>query len=299
MENRVIESPRHQGNLRTKTKPAPQLSSQLLAEVLGTFILVFFGCGSVATATIAEAQNGIWQVAVVWGFAVTLAIYATRTVSGAHLNPAVTLAIAVFRHRSFPASKVIPYMLAQLLGAFLAAVLLLAIFAQAIVDFEQSRGLVRGKNGSQLSAMVFGEYFPNPAIFGTGADASTLVSSGTALTAEAIGTAFLVFFILAIIDPENRGKPSSALEPILIGFALAIIISVIGPITQAGLNPARDLGPRLLSFFAGWGSIALPGPKWGFWIYIAGPAVGGLTGGLIYSWLASSARPPKGIRYRS
>ena len=88
-----------------------------IAEAVGTFLLVLFGIGSVAAAVLTGAQVGLWQVAVVWGFGVTVAIYATAAISGAHLNPAVSLAFAIFRHREFPVSKLGPYWVSQLAGA--------------------------------------------------------------------------------------------------------------------------------------------------------------------------------------
>lgn len=289
----------HTGHLKKPPVAAhSRLSGELLAEAIGTFILVLFGCGAIATAVISGAQMGIWQVAVVWGFALALAIYVARATSGAHLNPAVTLAVAVFQKERFAAKKLIPYILAQFAGAFLAASVLYVMFAKAITSFEATEGIVRGEAGSQLSAMIFGEYFPNPAIFGTSAASWDILSPGTALLAEAIGTALLVFFIFSLTDPQNRGRPSAALTPFFIGFTISIIISVIGPLTQAGLNPARDFGPRLFAFLAGWDHIALPGPRWDFWIYVAGPVIGGLVGGFLYSRFATVLRRPEELNYR-
>ena len=136
------------------------LLRQSVGEAVGTFILVLFGTGVVHAAVLTGAQSGLWQVAVVWGVAVALAIYAVGAVSGAHLNPAMTVAFAVFRR--FPVRKVGPYMLAQVTGAFLAAALLYALYGGVISRFEQSHGLVRGQAGSERSAMCYGEYFPNP-----------------------------------------------------------------------------------------------------------------------------------------
>lgn len=134
--------------------------------------------GSVAAAVLTGAQVGIWQVAVVWGFGVTLAIYATAAISGAHLNPAVSLAFAIFRHREFPVSRLVPYWASQLAGAVLAGLVILGLSGPFIVRYESELGITRGAPGSRLSAMVFGEYFPNPAISGVGEDAATLISLG-------------------------------------------------------------------------------------------------------------------------
>lgn len=260
------------------------LGRACLAEAIGTFLLVLFGTGSVAAAVLTGAQVGLWQVAVVWGIGVTLAIYATASVSGAHLNPAVTLAVALLRANSFPRNRVVPYWIAQMAGAVLAGVVVLLTFGPFIDRFNSKNGLVRGGEGSELSAMVFGEYFPNPAIFGTGTEASSLVSPLMALTVEALGTGVLVFLIFALVDDENVVRPQW-LAPAFIGLTVAVLISLFAPITQAGWNPARDLGPRLVAFLAGWGNVALPGPRGGFWVYIVGPLVGGPLGGLAYDYL--------------
>ena len=262
-----------------------RLRDALVAEVCGTFLLVLFGTGVVATAVLTGAQVGLWQVAAVWGFGVTIAICATAGVSGAHLNPAVTLAMAVFRGDSFPRSRALPYIAAQLAGAVLAGCVVLAVFSPFLDRFEREHSIVRGEAGSEASAMVFGEYFPNPAIFPDSIvpDASDagLVSPLRAAGVEGFGTAVLVFVIFALTD-GRRVPVGGAMTPLLIGFTVAVLISLFAPITQAGWNPARDFGPRLVAFAAGWGEVAIPGPHGGFWVYILGPLVGGLLGGGVY-----------------
>ncbi|MFQ5574078.1 MAG: MIP/aquaporin family protein [Terriglobia bacterium] len=289
-----IEDPR-QRKEASMSRPGPSPAAESVAEVVGTFILVFFGCGSVAVAVLTGALAGLWQVAIVWGFGITLAIYATAAVSGAHINPAVTLAFAIFRRSEFPPSKILRYWVSQFVGAFLAAGLLYVLFSGVLADFESTNDLVRGASGSQLSAMMFGEYFPNPAVFSASRGSFGLVPIGTGLAAEAVGTAFLAFFVFALTDRRNQNGPG-AMTPFFIGFTVAIIISIIAPLTQAGLNPARDFGPRLFSFIAGWGEIAIPGPRGGFWIYIAGPLVGAVGGSLIYQTLIGRALPTRNDR---
>lgn len=261
-----------------------------VAETIGTFLLVLFGTGSVAAAVLTGAQAGLWQVAVVWGFGVTIAIYATATVSGAHLNPAVTLSFALFRPGDFPRARVVPYIVAQLLGAVLAGAVVLATFAPFLARFEAERNLERGAPGSEAAAMVFGEYFPNPAVFGTDEAAQALVSPLAAAGVEAFGTAILVFVIFALTDPRNRAG-AGALTPFFIGFTVAVLISLFAPITQAGWNPARDFGPRIVAFLAGFGEIAIPGPRGGFWVYIVGPLIGGPIGAAAYDLLLRPALP--------
>ncbi len=142
--------------------------------------------------------------------------------------------------------------------------------------------------------MVFGEYFPNPDIIGTGEAAQSLISPVGAAFIEGFGTAILVLIIFALTDRRNAVIPTRNLTPVLIGFTVAVLISVFAPLTQAGWNPARDFGPRIVAYFAGWGSVAIPGPSSGFWVYIVGPLIGGPLGAAVHEFLM---RP--GFRRRS
>ena len=268
---------------------APIRSSLLnacMAETLGTFILVLFGIGSVAAAVYTGAQVGLWQVAAVWGFGVTIAIYVSGAVSGAHLNPAVSLAFAIFRRDQFPVNRLFAYWGSQLLGAVLAGITVLVLFNPFIDKFEADNGIVRGAEGSEKSAMAFGEYFPNPAMF----DALT-VSPIHAFAVEAFGTAILAMVIFALTERRNAGLPTNGMAPFFIGFTVAALISLFAPITQAGWNPARDFGPRIVAALAGWGEIAIPGPEGGFWVYILGPLVGAPIGALIYKLVIETGLP--------
>ena len=268
---------------------APMRSSLLnacMAETLGTFILVLFGIGSVAAAVYTGAQVGLWQVAAVWGFGVTIAIYVSGAVSGAHLNPAVSLAFAIFRRDQFPVNRLFAYWGSQLLGAVLAGITVLVLFNPFIDKFEADNGIVRGAEGSEKSAMAFGEYFPNPAMF----DALT-VSPIHAFAVEAFGTAILAMVIFALTERRNAGLPTNGMAPFFIGFTVAALISLFAPITQAGWNPARDFGPRIVAALAGWGEIAIPGPEGGFWVYILGPLVGAPIGALIYKLVIETGLP--------
>jgi glycerol uptake facilitator protein len=263
----------------------------MTGEFVGTFILVFFGVGAVNAAVVTGAQVGLWQVAVVWAVGVSLGIYASASLSGAYINPAITASMAAWG--GFPASRVLPYWVAQVLGAAAASLVLYSMFFEAIIEFERQHGLLRGGPGSELSAMVFGEYFPNPAVFGSDEQAWRVVGPKSAFVAEMIGTAMLAFVVFAVTNPRNSARPPSALAAIVIGICVAAIISVVAPLTQAALNPARDFGPRLISYFLGWGEIAIPGPRGGWLtVYIIAPTVGALIGGGLYRLLGS--RLPNG-----
>lgn len=251
-----------------------------LAEFLGTFVIITFGCGVVATSLAALPESGRTEAAFVgggdwllitlgWGMAVTFGIYVAGGVSGAHLNPAVTLSFAV--RRGFAWSKVPGYIAAQLLGAFAGAALVYALFFQAIDAFERSSGIVRD-GGASVGIFVTG-----PADYFT--------SYWGPLLTEAVGAAFLVVFIFAVSDLMNT-PPRANLGPVVIGLAVFAIGTSLGAGTGYAINPARDLGPRLFAWLAGWGDAALPGTSANlgsyWWVPILAPIVGAVFGALVY-----------------
>lgn len=261
----------------------PVLPAWAVGEFAGTFLLVFFGCGSVAAAVLTGAEVGVFQVAIVWGLGIATAIHLTGGLSGAHLNPAVTLSMAAVGR--LPWQRAPGYVLAQLLGAFSASAVLYAAFSGALRAFEFSRHIVRGAPGSEASAMVFGEFFPNPAGRPLGAGSPALVSPGSAFLVEALGTAVLVLVILCATDGRNPSRPG-VLTAAMIGLTVTMLISLFAPLTMAGFNPARDLGPRIFSAMAGWGRIVFTvnGPGW-LVVYVLAPIAGGQAGALAYRLL--------------
>ena len=275
----------------TRPEPPPHVSADVevastplpkwaIGEFFGTFLLVFFGCGSVCAAVTTGAQVGVFQIAIVWGLGIATAIYLTGSLSSAHLNPAVTIASAVFSR--FPARLVLPYAAVQLLGAFAAAALLYGLFAGSIRAYETKNGIERGERGSEATAMVFGEYFPNPGGKPLTAAARETMKPSAAFAAEVVGAAILVLVIFCVTDERNNNRPQ-ILTAATIGLTVTILISLLGPLTMACFNPARDLGPRLFSAIAGWRGIPFTtnGLGW-LTVYIVAPIVGGLLGGGIY-----------------
>ena len=260
---------------------------RFIGETVGTYLMVMIGTSSVAAAAITGAQMGLWQVAVVWTLGVSISIYATANISGAHLNPAVTLAFAIFRREDFDYRLIPLYWTAQLVGSIFAGLTVLGMFGPAIARFESENGIVRGAAGSQRSAMMFGEYFPNPGIYGTETAGATISPIG-ALFVEGFGTAILALSIFVLTDKRNAGLIRN-LAPLLIGATVGILISLFAPLTQGGWNPARDFGPRIVAYFAGWESIAIPGPSEGFWIYILGPLIGAPLGAAVHHFLLKPA----------
>lgn len=282
----------------------PGLPAVVAAEALGTFILVLFGCGAVHAAVLSDAQSGLWQVAIVWGISIMLACYVVGAVSGAHINPAITLGLAAWG--KFPTSRVLPYIAAQMAGAFVAAAVLFGMWAPWLAAKERDLNVVRGAAGSEVTSMCYGEYFPNPGARNNfpgekpsdapSAEFSASVPHATAFAVEVLGTLILALVVCATTDDRNRGGPAQRFAPVFIGLTVAALISIIAPLTQACFNPARDWGPRLVAYLAGWGDVAIPGPNGVgcVTVYILAPIVGGILGVGLYergvrSWMTDSA----------
>lgn len=245
------------------------LMGECIAEFVGTGMLIFFGVGCVAALVVAGAKLGQWEISVIWGLGVAMAIYVTGGVSGAHLNPAVTLAL--FTHKGFEKEKVIPFIISQILGAFSAAALVYSMYSGLFLAFEKNNKIVRGSVESLATAGIFSTY-PHPAL-----------NNIQAFSVEVVITAVLMLTILALGDDKN-GTPKGNMGPLLIGLLIAIIGASMGPLTGFAMNPARDFGPKLFTYFAGWGKIAFTGGLSNpyFWVPILGPICGAQLGALIY-----------------
>lgn len=254
-----------------------KLPRWFIGELLGTFLLVFFGCASVATAVALAAPVGLVQIALVWGLGLSVAIFLTGGLSGAHLNPAITISMMVFRQ--FPMNRVPGYVMAQCLGALAAAAMVFALFSGSIEAFEEEARIVRGEPGSEASAMIFGEYFPNPGGKALTEEARETVSHWNAILAEGLGTALLALAIFGFTSPKSQSGPGP-MTPLAIGLTLTVLISLFAPLTQAGFNPARDLMPRIFTSLAGWESVPFTanGPGW-LTVYVLAPIGGALVGG--------------------
>lgn len=248
---------------------------EFAGEFIGTFILVLFGCGSVAVSVLFNAHQGLFQVGMIWGIGVSLAIYVTRYLSCAHLNPAVTLAMAASGRMT--KRKIPVYLAAQFTGAFAAGLALYLIFSPAISGFESLNHIIRGSDESIQTAKMFGEFYRQPG-------SNITVSMLSAMAIEAFGTFLLVLLIFSLTEGCNLGRPQDSSTPIFIGLSVASIICLLAPLTQAGLNPARDFGPRLIAWIFGWGSAAFPDKTGGFFfVYILAPIIGGQAAGLLFT----------------
>lgn len=244
------------------------LKAACIGEFIGTGLIIFFGVGCVAAAQVAGATFGLWEISIMWGLAVAIAVYASAGLSGAHLNPAVT--IALWKFACFDGRKVLPYIISQVLGAFSAAALVYFLYRDLFIATETAQNIVRGENVGLAS--VFSTY-PN-----------NHIGFVQAFVIEIVITAILMCLIMALTDDGN-GIPRGAMAPLLIGLVVAVIGGAMGPLTGFAMNPARDFGPKIFTFLAGWGEIAFTGglsiPY--FLVPIFAPIVGALLGGFLYT----------------
>ena len=245
----------------------PTLLAELVAEFLGTFILILFGTGVVAMVVLFPTRNpgetihgGFTNITLGWGLAVTMGIYIAGKISGAHLNPAVTLALAVFR--GFSWRKVVPYTIAQTSGAFVAAALVFWNYHPAFHQVDPQL---------QNTAGVFTTFPAFPGLLQAG------------FLDQLIGTGLLVLLIFAITD-EFNAPPGANLAPLLIGLVVVAIGMSFGGMHGYAINPARDFGPRLFAAVAGFRNNGLTDGGRVWWIPVIAPLLGGLAGAALYDF---------------
>ncbi len=234
------------------------LIGEMLAEFLGTLVLIALGDGVVAMVELFGGAKGDYtNITLGWGLAVLMGICIAGRISGAHLNPAVTLALAIFR--GFPWPKVVPYTLAQVAGAFVGAALVYVNYLPAFQEFDPDLSKTAG---------VFTTF---PGI--------ESMSWWNGLFDQIVGTAFLLGLILAITDPDNQ-PVAKGLEPLLIGLVVVAIGVCWGGMHGYAINPARDFGPRLFTLTAGFKNTGFETGQ--FWVPIVGPLLGGVVGAVVY-----------------
>lgn len=283
----ATEAPRAQGgwarSMGSDAEWRRKVWGEYLSEFLGTFVLIAFGTGVVAMAVVGLPgsgrgdgiiSDGDWLLITWgWGMAVAFGVYVAGGISGAHINPAVTLAFATFR--GFPWYKVPGYVISQILGAIAGAALVYLNYKDAIGAFEQANGLERADSGTStipifvtFPAQYFDDYL-GPFI------------------SELTGTAFLIVFVFAVVDLMNV-PPRANLGPLVIGLAVFAIGMSFGANSGYAINPARDLGPRILAWLEGWGTAAFPGDYGNltayWWVPVVAPLVGALVGAIVYDF---------------
>lgn len=266
-----------------KTGWRATLWGELLSEYLGTLVLLAFGTGVVAVAVVGLTMSGRTTVIfdgaggwllITWGWAmaVVMGIYVAGGISGAHINPAVSIAMAV--RGVFPWKKVVPYAIAQILGAFTGAAIVYADYYKAIDAWNAANHVAsRAAAGGLTTFSIFATF---PAQYFHGSLVGPFLD-------QVIGTFFLVLFVLAITDARNMAVQSNV-GPLIVGFAVAAIGMSFGVDAGYAINPARDFGPRLFTWLTGWGGNAFPGLWSYWWVPIAGPIVGAVIAPFVYKF---------------
>jgi glycerol uptake facilitator protein len=243
------------------------LLGECSAEFFGTMLLILFGCGVVAQVvtggfpTTTGATGDYNSIAWGWGLGVTMAIYVAGRLSGAHLNPAVTVALAAFK--GFPKSRVLPYIGAQFAGAFVAALVVRFVYSDAINRVDPNH--TKATQG----------------IFSTSPDIGVTLT--TAFFDQVVGTAILVAVIFALTSAVNN-PPLANIGPLIIGLLVVGIGLGWGANAGYAINPARDFAPRLASWLTGYHDawFSANGPELYFWVPIVAPLIGGLIGGALF-----------------
>lgn len=260
-----------------------------LAEFLGTFTLIIFGVGVNAAVTLGAGGTGdFFSINAGWGIAVMLGVYVAGGVTGAHLNPAVTLALACVR--DFPWRKVAPYMCAQLLGAMVASALIYVTYQEAINHYD---GGVRKVVGDGATAGIWATY-PRTFEANKFSSVQTLTNVPGALIDQVVGTALLLMVIMALGDERNFAPPAR-LGPPIVGSIVFMIGMSFGLNAGYAINPARDFGPRLFTYIAGWGSEVFTAYNGFWWVPIVGPLIGGVLGALAYDLCITRQHPANDV----
>lgn len=255
------------------------LWGELIAEASAVFIIIAFGdsaSGMYFLYSPGPFQHAYWGVCIAWGLSVTMAIYATGSISGTHANPGVTIALAMYR--KFAWFKVLPYFAAQVVGGFLGAGLVYLLYSPVIDHFNAVNHLTRAAGGAA------GVFFTHPGI---------AITPIHAFGDEIVLTAFLIFGIFAITEQYNEMAPGANSGALMIGLLVAMIGASMGYLEAWAINPARDFGPRVFCFFAGWGKAAFPSPGDYWWVPIAGPLLGGALGGAMYQFVLRPQLPAR------
>ncbi len=240
-----------------------------VGEAVGTFTIVIFGDGLLHVAILFNQVQGLWQASIGWGLAVALAVWFGGALSGAHFNPGVTLALAW--RRGFPWSQVIPYIIAQIVGAFVAALTLGVIYSTTITNFIAAHNIVKTQPSGLLMAMMYAPYSPHPAMYGLNTQATVAAANAAAYAAvpwwlggiaEFVCTAILMGGILNFLDDNQAFKPGT-LFPFVLGLLVSMLVFMEAPLSMISLNAARDLGPRIWLLLNGYGQWAFPGLQGG------------------------------------
>lgn len=242
--------------------PSRHMLPELMAEAFGTFLLMQLCLGIVVSTVITDSMSGVFPIGILTGMSITTAVAAVSSKCAAHFNPALTWAMCLYR--KFGWSKFIPYSLSQLMGATLAAAVNYGLYAGQIRQFEATKSIARASLEGIASAKMTACYYSTP-----------LVTPVTAFLAETFG-AFTLSSVVFAVTSQNNKQAKGLFNPPIIGAAVALIIATIGPVSGASINPARELGPRLILKAFGWSTAAFHQ----IGTYMLAPMLGATLGGL-------------------
>ncbi len=261
------------------------LWKRALAEFTGVFILASIGLMSVATAVTTQAYD-LFGVSVIFALVIMIIIMVVAVVSGAQINPAITISLALFG--KFPWREVPVYIVSQIAGGIVGALVLYGLYRGPITAYERANDIVRGEPGGEMSAFIFACFAPHPGFAAALEWGPGVVTTGTALLAEAFATFILALVVFAIVDERNTFAPSLPVFALIIGLVVGAIVAVEAPLTMAGINPARDLGPRIAISLVGWAGVAWSNAGAIWWVWTVGPIIGAIAGGAAWMFLFGS-----------
>jgi MIP family channel proteins/HAD superfamily hydrolase (TIGR01509 family) len=271
----------------------PTVLSSIVGEVLGCAVLGFLGLSVGMAATSWNREGIVWTgnilpISFGWALAIALAVYISAPLSGAHLNPAFTLAFAISRR--FPWRNVPRYIAAELVGWFIGAAASVAVFGHSLALAAERAGVRYGAPGSETIASALTTYVPAPG-FGTGGAAYAEFPIWRGFLGEIFATAALVLVVLALSESRHASAPAGWFFPLIVGSTVGLLILIEAPISQASLNPARDLGPRFMLLLMGFGQVAFPGPRNGLALAVTtiGPIIGAVAGLLLHDTVVRRA----------
>ncbi|CAL4322865.1 Glycerol uptake facilitator protein [Buchnera aphidicola (Protaphis terricola)] len=254
-------------NLRGKNK----IFQQCIIEFLGTGLIIFFSIGCLVTSKLTNFHMSQYEIGMIWGFSVALSIYFSISISGAHLNPAITIFLWLFD--KFNKKKVIPYIISQIFGAFFFTILIYYMYYNILISFEHKYNIIRGTKESFQLASIFCVYPQKNYIF-----IDDFIK-------EAIISIIFIIILMRINDKKNFFIIQKTTSPFLIGMLVAIINISLGSLNNVTLNPAHDLGPRIFLSFIGWGKLAFTGLNNSTFPYFLIPTVTPILGINLGGWI--------------
>lgn len=268
------------------------LWKRMVAEFTGDFLLCSIGLMAVATAITAGSLT-LLGLSVAFFFAIMIALMVAAPISGGHINPAVTVALATYGR--FPWREVPFYVVAQVAGGAVGGLILYFLYQAPIAAYESANNIVRGEPESAITAMIFFCFAPNPAIADAQGWSQDIISLPTALAGEFFATFVLVLVVFAALEVRNAFAPSLPIFALTLGFVVGFLVMVEAPLTMTAINPARDLGPRIAAYFLGWGDLAFPGLGNPWWVWTVGPILGAIAGGGLWVFVLGKFLTPRPV----